>query len=366
MRILFIISSLGTGGAERVMSVLANRWCQAHEIGILTLKDETDFYPLNEGIVRYKLQSGRSKWYRPLPYIRLFSSIRRIVNSYQPDFIVSFVLKTNLFVLGTLNTSKWKVIVCEHSVIQRNDIDGRQAFLRKILYSSAYKVSVLSLSIYNEFLQCYPRFPKNKLYVIPNPIDQPEAKGPSISIAGYLGIEEGRYRFIVSMGRFVPLKGYDKLLQAFSILNLRKPETRLVVFGDGPELQRLQQSIRDLGLANKVFLPGYISKHITELSGIDVFSMTSQFEGMPMALLEAMQAGIPVVAFSASGVNDIVTDGKNGLLVEQGNVTALAESIVSIMDNKKLARSLVINASESILRYSSQNVDQIWFNDILI
>jgi glycosyltransferase involved in cell wall biosynthesis len=139
-------------------------------------------------------------------------------------------------------------------------------------------------------------------------------------------------RVVLSAGRLVPQKAFDGLLRAFAEAAASRPETRLVVLGDGPERARLVEQTARLGLAARVHFPGHVPDPSVLLAGADLFVLGSRSEGLSNALLEAMAAGLPVVATRTSGTEDALRDGVDGVIVEPGDERGLARAMGALLD----------------------------------
>jgi len=368
MKILFVVSSLSQGGAERVLTLLANRWCASHDVAVVTLKGtRNDFFSLDPSVRRHALGIERMRWWIPLPYLRILVCLRRLFRLERPDYIVSLVIKINIFTLMAARGFGAKVVVCEHSIIDRDDIDGRQGTLRALLYPAAARVVVLSESIRKEFLRKYPRFDPRRLVVIPNPVRfQVEEEPARLSIADLFGTRRHEIDVVLAMGRLTPIKGYDALIAAFAVVHQRNPRARLIIFGDGSERARLERAAKKSGLSSTVKLPGQTTSPCSVLAQADVFAMTSRFEGFPMALVEAFCAGLPTAAFDAPGVRDLVVDHGNGILAAQGDSEALAAAILLLLGDADLRRRLGAGARSMAEHFSSEAIDRIWFEKVLV
>ena len=141
-----------------------------------------------------------------------------------------------------------------------------------------------------------------------------------------------------TVARLAPEKGIDRLLQAFSWVRA-VTGAALVIVGDGPERPRLEALAAELGLADAVEFAGYTSDVETALARMDVFALASRSEGIPLALLEAMAAGLPVVATRVGGVPEVVADGDTGILVPSGDVHALAGAITELLNDPERRRA---------------------------
>jgi GalNAc-alpha-(1->4)-GalNAc-alpha-(1->3)-diNAcBac-PP-undecaprenol alpha-1,4-N-acetyl-D-galactosaminyltransferase len=368
MKVLFVVSSLSPGGAERVLALLANRWCTAHDVTVVTIKGrDTDFFHLDSRIHRHALGVERGRWWMPMPYVRIVAALRRLFRSENPDYIVSLVIKTNIFSLIAASCLALRVVVCEHSIIDRDDIDQRQDVLRRILYRKAFRVGVLSESIREEFLRKYPRFNPHSLVVIPNEVHLDLGTVADLPpLEELYGKKRSEIDLVLALGRLIPIKGYHFLIEAFGLVRRRNHRARLAIFGEGPERHSLEMAVDEAGMVDAVRLPGQTRSPASVLAQADVFVMSSRFEGFPMALVEAFCAGVPVVAFDAPGVRDLVIDNQNGLLVPQGDSQALAEAILGILADRPLRARLAAGAREVVDKFSPEKIDRIWFEKVLI
>jgi glycosyltransferase involved in cell wall biosynthesis len=155
-------------------------------------------------------------------------------------------------------------------------------------------------------------------------------------------------RQVAFSGRFVERKGIAFLLKAWVTLIREFPEARLILFGDGPLLPTMKAMAVELGINSSVEFPGHINQVTDALLTADIFVLPSLQEGMPNSLLEAMACGLPPVATRIGGVEDIVTDGENGVLVEPGDAASLATGLRRLLADKDLSLAIAARAGQSI------------------
>lgn len=155
---------------------------------------------------------------------------------------------------------------------------------------------------------------------------------------------------VVSIGRLSQEKGYDHLLETFSLLLSKGVDAGLLIIGEGPERFHLEKMIRRLGLSGKVLLPGYRKDAWRYLAGCNVFVLSSLTEGLPITLLEAMQMGIPVVATAVGGILALIKTHDTGILVPPGSTRSMAESIAEIYNDNESASQMVRRAQELVFR----------------
>jgi len=169
--------------------------------------------------------------------------------------------------------------------------------------------------------------PKERICVIYNPVVTPELFEKARELLDHPWFAPGQPPVVLSVGRLVKQKDYPTLIRAFAMVRAQCP-ARLMILGEGEERPKLEALIRELGLQNDVSLPGFVDNPYTYMAKAAVFVLSSAWEGLPNALIEAMAVGTPVIATDCpSGPREILEDGKWGRLVPVGDVLAVAESI---------------------------------------
>lgn len=163
-------------------------------------------------------------------------------------------------------------------------------------------------------------------------------------------------RIVLSVGRLSKEKGQDDLVRALAhARRISDLNIVLVLVGDGPETERLEQLCARLGVADAVRMVGYRSDVTAYYDAADVFALTSHSEGSPNVLLEAMDAGVPIVATAVGGIGEMIGHEKEGLLVPDRDTEGIARSIVALLGNAELRRALAVNARQSLPAYSPQS-----------
>lgn len=358
MKLVLIIPALTAGGAERVMSILANYWAnKAWEITLLTLDDGTSppFFPLDSRI-RHRPLALMADSTNPL--MGLYNNLRRIRVLHQalrqeaPTVLISFLDSTNVLTLLASRGLKLPVIVAEHIDPAQYRIKPVWVALRYGVYPWAARVVVLTERALNYF----PQTLHARCRVLPNPVvvapvrDDPEP-------------EPRTKRHLLAMGRLVEQKGFDILLDAFAQLHTEYPDWTLTILGEGPERVALEARADRLGIAHQVNWPGIVQHPESYLQHADLFALPSRYEGFPMALCEAMAAGLAVVAADCpTGPREIIRNGVDGLLVQPEDPTALATSLKTLMDAPD-ERQRMGNAARAIVeRFGVEQVLGLWEN----
>jgi glycosyltransferase involved in cell wall biosynthesis len=364
MKIMLIISSLGRGGAERVMSVLANHWVGAgHRVSLVTLAArQMDEYRLHPDIKRIVLDSdvkSKNLIRGVMNNCRRIRQLRLQAKHIRPDIVVSFVAHANLLALLALPTRHIPVIVSERADPSQINIGWFRTNLRKLLYPLSAAVVVQTDDVR---LGIQHSLGKAHIAVIPNPVtdfdpDDPRSTAPLRTLVPL----PANAKIISAMGRLDYGKGFDLLVEAFNRIHRRYPDWHLVIFGNGMERANLERQVAGLGLGGRIHLPGAVSSPRRLLSEADLFVLSSRFEGFPNALLEAMVCGLAVVSFDCpSGPRDIIRDGKDGLLVPREDVSALANAMSVLMSDAAVRQRLGVSAREVAQRFSLERIAGLW------
>lgn len=165
---------------------------------------------------------------------------------------------------------------------------------------------------------------------------------------------------VIAVGRYMPQKGFDMLIDTWKIVSNRHPDWILRIYGDGMR-EELQSQINALGIASTCILEHSVPNIAEKYSESSIFVLSSRFEGMPMVLGEAMICGVPPVSFTCPcGPRDIIDDGKDGLLVENGNIKQLAEKINYLIENEEIRKQMGKQARKNIERFQIDKIAQQW------
>ena len=354
VRLTAVIGSLEAGGAERIMAILTEAWAErGWEITLLlTLHDpdEALFFALDPRVkVRYldlyRPSSGVRQALRA--NLRRIQVLRRAIRASQPDLVLAFMIETNVLTLLATRGLGAPVVVEEHIYSSWPPLSRRWRLLRLLTYPLASSVVALTPSA----LATLGLAKGRRGRVVPNPVMPvpPRSAAPEDP------------PLIVALGRLVPQKGFDMLLDAFAGLARRHDRVRLEVWGEGPDRAALEAQRDALGLAGRVVFPGTTQSPYELLRRASLFVMSSRREGFPTVLGEAMAAGVPVVSFDCpSGPRELIRDGLDGLLIPPGDVGGLAVGMERLLTDRDLAARFAARAPEVVERFSLGAVLELW------
>jgi GalNAc-alpha-(1->4)-GalNAc-alpha-(1->3)-diNAcBac-PP-undecaprenol alpha-1,4-N-acetyl-D-galactosaminyltransferase len=352
MRITLIAPSLQCGGAERILTVMANYWTErGKNITILTFdsKDQIPFYHLADKVTHLSLgilNNSISLSTGLRNNIQRLFVLRKTIKSTHPDVVISFLIRTNVRVLLSTLGLKIPVIVSERSDPFSAQPGNIWRWLAKAAYLFATRITVFTRQAVTYFSPLL----RKKVRVIANAVVDPNTKATF----------QNDMPRLVAVGRLEYVKGFDLLIKAFAIVRQQYPQATLTIWGEGSKRQELKCLCDELSLSNNIFLPG-ITKEITQaLSEADLFIQTSRWEGFGNALCEAMSVGLPVISTSCSGPREIIRDGIDGLLIPIENTVALATAILDLLDNPSKRLMLATNALEIPKRFKLEDMMQRW------
>jgi GalNAc-alpha-(1->4)-GalNAc-alpha-(1->3)-diNAcBac-PP-undecaprenol alpha-1,4-N-acetyl-D-galactosaminyltransferase len=359
IKVSLIIGGMGMGGAERVMSILANYWAtHGWQVTLIMLVDRSKppFYKLDPQIklIQLGVSGGSANAFTALLNVwQRVKVLRSAIIASEPDVVISFMGTASVLTLMAGWNTNLPVIVCKHIYPGLSELNQVWQFLIKLTYRYADLVTVLTQN-------ALPFFPAEKGYrtiVMPNPVLMPAAE---IVTERLLPTPT-----LIAVGRLAPQKGFDLLILAFAKLRDKHPDWHLTILGEGQIRSELEALRTQLELGDVVHLPGQMQNVNAYLRQADIFVMSSRFEGFPMALCEAMACGLPVISTDClSGPREIITDGVDGILVATEDVDALAVGLDRLMSNP-IERAKFSQAAPSVLdRFGLEQVMKMWSDEI--
>ncbi|HBR68347.1 MAG TPA: hypothetical protein DEA55_03120 [Rhodospirillaceae bacterium] len=357
--IVFVIADMGMGGAQRVVSLLAERLSSLpdYRIGVVIMGEgiHQSFFPLPSSVRITPLNAAQasSGFFAGIcANILRIRKLRHALNRLEPDCVVSFQTETNCIALISMMGSGIPVIVSERSDPYLYPNAKIWRLIRRIVYPLA-SGAVFQTAHAARF---FDGLIKDRA-VIFNPVNACDAASSEVQAGPY----------ILGVGRLSPEKGFDDLIAAHAIARKAHPELNLVLVGDGPERAALENMALRLGTRESVFFAGARRDLAAYYNPAEVFILPSRYEGLPNALLEAMAQGCAVVStpmFAAAP--EIITHGRDGLIAADGSPEALAREVLKIYENKSLKSELSAQAKISAARFESKKVAGEWIDFINI
>ena len=364
-RIVVFVASLGSGGAERV-AVRVCGWLRdvGHEVLLLTLSGtSTDFYAYPKGVARLALdmqQASRNPAEALFANVRRLLAVRRAVRAFHADAALSLGDRTNVLMLLALVGLRCRKVISERADPVLEPLSRGWNLLRRLVYPMA-SLHVSQSSYVSDWIG--KRFPRLPCVVIGNTGGQHSVL--SVHITQRQADENLR---LIAVGRLTWQKGFDLLLLAFA-----KARTEIVtpmtlsIVGEGGDRSALDAQAKQLGLDDAVTFHGRLPDVQARLQASDVFVLSSRWEGFPNVMIEAMSAGLPVVAARCrGGVEDVLGDVPEQYALEYppGNVDALAECIVRMAVDMALRNRLERSAMNRAADYSQEKIAAAWRNAV--
>lgn len=350
-RILLVCASLSSGGAERQLSELANYWsARGIRVTVATYSASAspDFYQLHPAVRRVHLADasrdlGRSALGLLLARVR---DLRRLIRVERPDAVLSFITETNVITLLASLGGGTRIVVSERAH-PAHDTSVRPVWrwLRRATYGRAACVAVQTKAAGNWVRERW----RVDTRVIPNLLREL----PSVDVR--------RESLILAVGRLQPQKGFDLLLRAFARLQGDFPEWSVTILGEGPERHALQALCTELGVTQRVHMPGVSGQVEDWMARAGLVVQPSRFEGFPNVVMEAMGLGAPVISADCpAGPADLIEDGINGRLVPVEDVAALENVMRELMGDPVARDRIGASARQVRSRFNADRIMAKW------
>lgn len=363
MKILFAIKNMknAKGGAERVLSFVINGLAdKGYDVTLLTFDERGlgSFYEIDERVKRVSLAIGNSKnksgWRETLARMR---AMRRVVQVRAPDVVIPFMHSMFIPMAFALIGVKTHIIASEHIVPKHYRKKWDEFLLLMLSSFFVEKITVLSYTV----RKLYPAFIRRKMVVMPNPVYiHPE------------NIQQGDInparKIILNVGRLSEQKDQKTLVRAFAMLADDYPDWDVRIAGEGEMRGYLEELIEEYDLSTRVHLIGTTHHMAREYNRAQIFAMCSKYESFGLVTAEAMSFGVPAVGFAeCEGTNEIIKDGKNGLLVtrDKAREKNFAHALERLMKDSELRQKLGKQAKEDIVQYQPSIIVELWEKLIL-
>lgn len=350
MKLVFITPGMTFGGAERVISILSNIWCDmGHEVSIfITATNRPSVYKLNDKI---NVEHYSDYNENGVSHFKLISSIRSFVDKEKPDCVLSFMNDICAYTILSLTGKNIPVIYSERNDPNKTNQSKVDKIFRKIVEFGASHIVFQTEGA----KQCYSKKVLRKSSIILNPVELsriPERKKEDIN-----------YSEIVTVARLEPQKNQELLIDAFNLVCKKHQDIVLKIYGEGSLKNKLQNKIHELGLNDKVLLMGAKQDVLEWIKESYCFVLTSDYEGLPNSLIEAMCMGIPCISTDCSpgGARQLLGDDR-GLIVPCRDKERLAEAINMYLEQRDIAMQYGEEAYKLRDKIESYTVAKEWIN----
>ena len=334
--VLVIVTSKSKGGAQRVACQVASGLTAHYNVALIFGSDARYFYPLDE---RVRLLHIPLLYFDPLDLIKT-QMLRRLKQDLRIDLSISLLLNMNR--LNVRSKGRDRVIVSE-----RNNpaVAYPETFAEtKRIYAKADHVVFQT----REVQSLYDEQTRAHSSILPNPVS-----------VHALAAEQPAKK-IVNVARLHDNKNQALLIRAFARFLPRHPGYTLEFYGEGSLLKPLKKLAKELGVQDAVIFHGNVDDVHEQIADAACFVLSSNVEGMPNALLEAMMMGLPCISTRCTGAKEVIRDGENGLLVEIGDEDGLVKALNRMIDDPALARRCAKNAVETAEDFRVENVIGQW------
>ena len=366
MKLLYCIAgTCHSGGMERVLANKANYWARhGHEIVIVTTDQRglPPFFPLDKRIrcfdldINYEENNGKSIWNKlahyPLKQYRHRKRLAEVLRRERPDVTVSMFCNDAGFITRIKDGSR-KVLEIHFSKFKRLQYNRKGLWRLADLWRS--RQDERTVRRFDRFVVLTE---EDKAYWgnLPNIAVIPNANTFATDRTADLDS-----RRVIAIGRYTHQKGFERLIEAWSLLAKDFPDWRLDIIGSGEEEGPLQTLIDKRRLNGLVSLTKPTKAIGQVYANASLLALSSRYEGLPMVLLEAQAFGLPIVAFACKcGPRDIVEEGETGFLVEEGDVEGLARQMAVVMRDEDLRKRMGAKAKRAAGRYAEEEVMRKW------
>jgi N-acetylgalactosamine-N,N'-diacetylbacillosaminyl-diphospho-undecaprenol 4-alpha-N-acetylgalactosaminyltransferase len=373
MKIAFLINSLTSGGAEKIVVTIINKLQKEnYEVELICL-EKNNFYNLSKDIkIKYLTNnSGKNNGIKKLFEIPFLAfKLKNYIKENDIQIVQSHLYRANYInVLSNILGAKHQTQIVNHGIASRYKIKGLlgkiNLFLIRNLYSKANMIITISKEMKNDLNNLF--LFKNKQLVINNPYDIENINRLKIQ-ENTKFVFDSKKKYLITMGRLIKLKKYDDVIK--SLKNL--PENvELILLGEGEEKENLKILAKELNLKERTHFIGNVKNPFKYLSKADIFILSSETEGFPNSLIEALACGLPVISTDCiSGPREILapkTESSKllkkdfkveefGILYPIGNIQELSKSIIFILENQHIYDSLKY---KSIQRANDFSIEKI-------
>lgn len=348
INIMILMPALRTGGAERVIVNFSN-WIidnTKSKITICCFENNNSIYDIKKDV---NIICGNIfHKNRFLDICRRLKFLKKTLKNEKPDVIFTVFPSVFLYALFTRNKQA-KLIFSERANIKFSSKPSQLLCKFVALKSDGIIFQT------QRAMSTYPKSIYNRSCVIPNAI---EIDSTNI-------LKHETQKNITAVGRLCWQKGFDTLIKAFKLVSNDYPDYKLIIYGEGEDRNYLEQIIKDLNLTGSVLLPGIKKDVINYVANSTLFILSSRYEGMPNALMEAMAVGVPSISTDCEfGPSELINNGENGILVPVDDVEKLSENIKLLLSNKELYNKIKSNCQKILSTNSNEKIYKNYYEFI--
>lgn len=357
-KIAIIIGDIKYGGAERVAVYLANYLCsKGIEVILVSYTNNFSVYKLSENVNHVSLQRNKKYKKSSMRFASLTKNLRKCLLQIRPDLVLGMMSYNGVAASISLIGTGIPVVTSERT--DPSSTTARTKFEKlfiKFVFNHFTKGLIFQTRNAQKY---YSRRVQKKSVIIPNPLFEDQLVE--------VNRPERPTKRIISVGRLVEQKNYKMLILAFRRILEYYPDYTLAIFGEGNKRRELEDIIQKNDLNNKVFLKGETDKVFEEMNKADIFVLSSNYEGMPNALIEAMAMGMPVISTDCKGggARYLIQDGLNGLLIPIGDQGALVNAMKKLIEERDFAVYLGKNALKIREKLNGDKICNEWYKNFL-
>ena len=347
VKIVFYINMISYGGAERVIVNLSKQFSdKGYEVLLVTSYKNEQEYVVSSSIRREVLLDKTDCGFFKKNFC-CTKKLRKLIKTENPDVLISFMAEPNFRSVVACLGTKTKNLVSVRNDPNREYPNALFRFCAKFLYRFADCIVFQTKDAQNWFSARI----RKKSYIIQNQVNE----------QFFQVVSSGFHKDIVTVGRLTEQKNHEMLIRAFSKI-ADKTEDNLIIYGDGSLRGALTKLVDDLSLSDRVILPGSTSDVPNTIKSAKLFVLSSDYEGMPNALIEAMVLGLPCIATDCpcGGPRDLFDNQKNGILVSVGDENQMAEKMLYMLEHDEERTAIARNAASSAMRFSPETVFSKW------
>lgn len=335
---MFVVPSFASGGAERAVANLSSELAaQGEDVTVVIYFKMPDEYYVDSRVKVINLSGGNMEKYDSLSYLKKIRMLRHIMKEQNPDFILPFLPQVTIHTTLAGFDMHNRII---HTVRNNPALEPENKVKRNLcnlIVKRSWKTIVQNEKQRSFFSEKY----RNKLFILFNPVSE--------ELLNTTPVDNLDIKTVIGVGRLGNQKNFPLLINAFNNVAKKLPGIQLKIFGEGEEHEKLQNLICSLKAEDKITLMGRNGNMKSVYESASLFVLSSNYEGMPNTLIEAMAVGLPCISTDCeTGPSDLIDNEISGLLIPVGDQTALENAIYKVLENPETAKNFGENAKKKI------------------